>query len=63
MCGRSGIVIEAGNQCDNDWDGRSCRICRGDPLDPDFVEMVERAAAQPGRVMSFDVAMEWLRRL
>lgn len=51
------------DRCGDDGDGRSCPICRGDPLDPDFVEMIERAAAQPGKAMSFDEAIEWLRGL
>ncbi|HUD28071.1 MAG TPA: hypothetical protein VMQ93_04305 [Novosphingobium sp.] len=51
------------DRCGDDGDGRSCPICRGDPLDPDFVEMIERAAAQPGKAMSFDEAIEWLRTL
>lgn len=51
------------DRCGDDGDGRSCAICRGDPLDSDFVEMIERAAAQPGKAMSFDEAIEWLRSM
>lgn len=48
------------DRCGDDGDGRSCPICRGDPLDPDFVEMIERAAAQPGQVMTVDEFTVWL---
>lgn len=48
----------------DDRDGESlCPICRGDPLDPQFVDFIKRAAAQPGRRMTFDEAMRWLRDL
>lgn len=49
------------DRCGDDGDGRSCAICRGDPLDPDFVEVIERVAAQPGRAMTAADFTAWLR--
>ena len=63
MCGGSGIVDQHEERCGDDGMDEPCPICRGDPLDPDFIDMVEQAAAQPGRVMTFDEAIEWLRTL
>ena len=60
MCGGPGIVIEHGERCDDDETDEPCPICRGEELDPDFLAMIERAAAQPGKAMSFDKAIEWL---
>jgi hypothetical protein len=63
MCGGSGIVVEHGGRCDDDGADEPCPICRGDELDPDFLVMIEQAAAQPGRVMTAEEAIEWLRTL
>lgn len=52
---------EHSGRCGDDGTDEPCPVCRGDPLDPDFVEMVERVAAQPGKAMTFDEAIEWLR--
>ena len=41
---------------------RPCPICRGEASD-EFIAMVEQAAAQPGKVMTFDEALAWLRDL
>lgn len=40
--------------------GGPCPICRGSPLDPHFIEMVEREAALPGQVMTADEFLVWL---
>jgi hypothetical protein len=56
----SKIMGEHGEPCADGAD-ESCPICRGEELDPDFVARIEQAAAQPGRTMTFDEAMEWLR--
>ncbi len=40
--------------------GGPCAICRGDPLDPHLIEMVEREAALPGWVMTADEFLAWL---
>lgn len=50
-------------RCGDDGTDEPCPICRGEELDPDFLAMIERAAAQPGKAMSFDEAMEWLDTL
>lgn len=50
-------------RCRDDGTGEPCPICRGEELDPDFVAMVEQAAAQPGKAMTIDEAIEWLRTL
>lgn len=63
MCGGSGIVIEHGERCDDDGTDDPCPICRGEELDPDFLAWVEHAAAQPGKTMTADEAIEWLRNL
>jgi hypothetical protein len=63
MCGGSEIVDQHAGRCGDDGTDEPCPICRGDPLDPEFIEMIEHAAAQPGRVMTFDEAIEWLRTL
>ena len=49
--------------CGDEHGDDSCPICRGDELDPDFLAMIEQAAAQPGQVMTFDEAKAWLRSL
>lgn len=41
---------------------RPCPICRGDVSD-EFLAMIEQAAAEPGKVMTFDEAIAWLRDL
>jgi len=48
---------------DDDHGDDSCPICRGEDLDPDFLAWVEQAAAQPGRAMTAEEAIEWLRSL
>jgi hypothetical protein len=63
MCGGSGIVIEHGEWCGDDGTDEPCPICRGEELDPDFVAMIEQAAVQPGKAMTFDEAIELLRTL
>ncbi|MFV1920960.1 hypothetical protein VPH46_16240 [Sphingomonas sp. MJ1 (PH-R8)] len=50
-------------RCGDDGTDEPCPICRGEELDPDFVAMIEHAAAQPGKAMTFDEAIEWLRTL
>lgn len=50
-------------RCGDDGTDEPCPICRGEELDPDFVAMIEQAAAQPGKAMTFDEAIEWLRTL
>lgn len=40
--------------------GRPCPICRGDPLDPHFIEMVEQEAALAGQAMTADAFLAWL---
>lgn len=57
------MVDQHEERCGVDGPDEPCPICRGDPLDPEFIEMIEHAAAQPGRVMTFDEAIEWLRTL
>lgn len=49
--------------CDDDHGGGSFPICRGEELDPDFLAWVEQAAAQPGRVMTAEQAIEWINSL
>lgn len=49
------------DRCDDDEDARSCPICRSDPLDPDFAEVIEPAAVQPGRAMTAGDFTAWLR--
>lgn len=56
-------MVEHGGRCDDDGADRPCTICRGEELDPDFLAMIEQAAAQPGRVMTGEEAIEWLRTL
>ena len=51
------------NEGCSDDEAEPCPICRGDELDPDFVAWIEQTAAQPGRTMTFDEAIEWLRTL
>lgn len=63
MCGGSGIVDQHEGRCGDDGTDEPCPICRGDALDPDFLAWVERAAAQPGKAMTFDEAIEWLGTL
>lgn len=48
------------DRCDDDGDGRYCPICRGDPLDPDFVAMIEQGAARPYQVMTAAEFTAWL---
>jgi hypothetical protein len=62
MGGGSGIVVEHDGRCDDGTD-EPCPICRSEELDPDFLAMIEKAAAQPGQVMTADEAIEWLRTL
>lgn len=47
--------------CGDDHGDDMCPICRGEELSPDFIAMLEQAAAQPGRVMTAEKAVEWLR--
>ena len=47
--------------CGDDRGDESCPICRGEELDPYFLAMIEPAAAQPGRAMTAEEAIEWLR--
>ncbi|WP_156460682.1 hypothetical protein [Sphingomonas sp. Leaf339] len=49
--------------CGDDGTDGPCSICRGEELSPDFIAMLERAAAQPGRVMTAEETVEWLRSL
>jgi len=49
--------------CGGDHGDESCPICRGEELDTDFVAMIKKAAAQPGRVMTIEEFGEWLRSL
>jgi len=49
--------------CDHGHDDDACAICRGEPLDPGFVAWLEQAAAQPGRVMTAEEMVEWVRSL
>jgi hypothetical protein len=62
MCGGSDIVVEHEGRCDEDWQDKPCAICRGEVSD-EFLTVVARAAAQPGRVMTAEEAMEWLESL
>lgn len=55
-------MVEHDEGCDDGADG-SCPICRGEELDPDFLAWIEQAAAQPGRTMTLDEAIEWLGTL
>lgn len=48
-------------RCEDGTDAQ-CPICRGDVSD-EFFAMIEQAAAQPGRVMTGEEAIEWLRTL
>lgn len=41
----------------------SCPICRGEELSPDFIAMLEQAAAQSGRAMTAEEAIEWINSL
>jgi hypothetical protein len=63
MCGGSGIVDQHAGRYDGDGTDGSCPVCRDEELDADFVAMIEHAAAQPGKAMTFDEAIEWLRTL
>jgi hypothetical protein len=63
MCGGSGIVDQHEGRCGDDGTDEPCPICRGEELDPDFLARIERAAAQPGRAMTVEEAIEWLRNL
>ena len=49
--------------CDHGHDDDACAICRGEPLDLGFVAWLEQAAAQPGRVMTAEEMVEWVRSL
>jgi len=49
--------------CGDDGTDAPCPICRGEELSPDFIAMLEQAAAQPGRVMTAEETVEWLRDL
>ena len=55
-------MIQHKGRCDGGTDN-PCPICRGEELDPDFLGMIEAAAAQPGRVMTAEEAIEWVRSL
>ena len=57
----SEIMGEHDRRCGDDGAHEPCPICRGEELDPNFLARIEQAAAQPGRTMNFDEAMEWLR--
>ena len=63
MVMNEGSVIDRHNEGCSDDDSEPCPICRGEELDPDFVARIEQAAAQPGRTMTFDEAIAWLRTL
>jgi len=56
-------VDQHGERCDDNGTDEPCPICRGAPLDPDFLAWVEHAAAQPGKTMPLNEAIEWLRTL
>ena len=56
-------MIEHEERCGDDGTDEPCPICRGEELDPDFLAMIERAAAQPGRVMTVEEAIEWIQSL
>ena len=47
-------------RCGDDGTDEPCPICRDEELDPDFVAMIEQAAAQPGRAMTADEFTAWL---
>lgn len=49
--------------CGDDGTDAPCPICRNDELSPDFITMLEQAAAQPGRVMTAEEASEWINSL
>ena len=49
--------------CGDDHGDGSCPICRGEELSPDFIAMLEQAAAQPGRAMIAEEAIEWINSL
>ncbi|WP_242098845.1 hypothetical protein [Sphingomonas sp. CROZ-RG-20F-R02-07] len=46
--------------CGDDHGDGSCPICRGEELSPDFIAMLEQAAAQPGRAMTIEQFEAWL---
>lgn len=56
------MVIEHDERCEDGTDD-PCLICRSEELDPDFLAMIEAAAAQPGQAMTAEEAIGWLRRL
>lgn len=56
-----GSVMDRHNGGCSDDEDESCPICRGEELDPAFLARIEQAGVQPGKTMTFDEAMEWLR--
>jgi len=46
--------------CGDDWEDQPCAICRGEDLCPEFIERMTATAAQPGRRMTAEEAIEWL---
>ena len=51
-------MSEHGERCDDDWEDKPCAICRGEVSD-EFLAMIEKAAAQPVRVMTRDEFEAW----
>jgi hypothetical protein len=49
--------------CGDDHGDDACPICRGDELSPEFIAMIEQAAARPRQVMTGEEVIEWLRSL
>lgn len=47
------------NGCGDDGTDEPCPICRGEMSD-EFLAWVEQAAAQPGRAMTAEEAIEWI---
>lgn len=59
--GGSRIVIEQEERRGHGG-GEDCPICRG-KVSCEFVAMIEQATSEPGKVMTFDETMAWLRSL
>lgn len=49
--------------CSEDHAGDLCPICQCGELNPDFLARIERAASQPGHVMTGDEFKAWLDSL
>ncbi len=56
-----GSVIDRHNEECWEGDDEPCPICRGEELDPALLARIEQAGVQPGKTMTFDEAMKWLR--